>query len=623
MRSRYRPVILVITDIILIYLSYLFAFTIRFEGNTPQQYFDIFVEVAFILVAVKIVTFYYFKLYENLWRYAGVFDVLQIMAAVGSANAVSISYLFLIQSNLPRSIYVLAFMLDLLFIGGSRFGYRLVRELFSGRFYAIKRNGHNGHTKKALVIGAGEAGAMVIRELRNHPELDTKPIAILDDNKEKHRRKINGIPVLGSVEKVNGIARDLHIDEIIIAMPSARKKDIRRIIDLCKDAKCKLRTLPGVYELIDGQVSVKQIRDVQIEDLLGRETVDLNIEEISGYLKDKVVLVTGGGGSIGSELCRQIAQFRPEMLLILDIYENNAYNLQFELARNHPGIETKVLIASIRDRARLEKIFKTFKPRVVFHAAAHKHVPLMEDNPTEAIKNNVFGTLNAARCSARYDVEKFVLISTDKAVNPTNVMGATKRVAEIIIQTMDKHSNTKFTAVRFGNVLGSSGSVIPLFKSQIAAGGPVTVTHPDITRYFMTIPEATQLVIQAGAMARGGEIFVLDMGEPVRIMDLAEDLIRLSGFEPEEDIPIEVTGLRPGEKLYEELFMKQEKLKATNHDKIFIGRPILRDIRILRSELANLKKVLIKDNYEEALECIVKLVPEYRKNGDGAEEQIK
>lgn len=615
MKSSYRPVILIITDIVLINFSYIFAFIIRFEGHLPKTHFNVFVETAFILIAIKIAVFYYFNLYKNLWRYAGVLDLLQIIFAVGSANAISISYLFLMQSNLPRSIYILAFILDIFFIGGSRFGYRVVREFLGGTYYALKKNGINEHSKKALIIGAGEAGAMVIKELRNHPEINTKSVAILDDDEGKHRRKINGIPVLGAIEKVKEVARDFDIDEIIIAIPSANKKDIRRIIDMCKDTKCKLKILPGVYELIDGKVSVKQIRDVQIEDLLGREPVNLNIEEISDYLKDKVVLVTGGGGSIGSELCRQIARFKPHLLLILDIYENSCYDLQLELKGKYPDVSSKILIASIRDRARLNCIFDAYRPNVVFHAAAHKHVPIMEENPTEAIKNNIFGTLNVAECSERYGVEKFILISTDKAVNPTNVMGATKRVAEMVVQSMDKHSSTRFAAVRFGNVLGSNGSVIPLFKKQIAAGGPVTVTHPDITRYFMTIPEATQLVIQAGAMAQGGEIFVLDMGEPVKIMDLAMDLIRLSGFEPGQDIDIEIIGLRPGEKMYEELFMEQEQLKPTRHDKIFIGEPVYSDLEALRGELEGLKEVLLKEKHSEVIFHISKLVPGY-KNGE-------
>ncbi len=617
MKSSYRPVILILLDIVLINLSYIFAFMIRFDGKLPPEYLNIFVESAFVLMGIKIATFYYFNMYRNLWRYAGVEDMAQVVFAAGTANAVSISYLFLMQSNLPRSIYVLSFMLDVLLIGGSRFGYKVTRKALTGNPFVFKKNGIAEIQKKVLVIGAGEAGAMVIKELKSHPELNTRPLAVLDDDKEKHKRKINGVPVLGPIGEVGAVTGALGIDEIIIAIPSARRKDIRETIDLCKETKCKLKILPGVYELIDGKVSVNQIRDVQIEDLLGRDPVSLDIEEISGYLKDKVVLVTGGGGSIGSELCRQIARFKPQLLLILDIYENNAYDLQLELARIYPDVKTNILIASVRDKGRLNSIFETYRPQVVFHAAAHKHVPLMEDNPTEAIKNNVFGTLNVAECADRYHAEKFILISTDKAVNPANVMGATKRVAEMVVQMMDRHSRTNFAAVRFGNVLGSNGSVIPLFKRQIAEGGPVTVTHPGITRYFMTIPEATQLVIEAGAMAEGGEVFVLDMGEPVRILDLARDLIRLSGFEPGEDISIEITGLRPGEKLYEELFMEEEILRNTKHDKIFVGAPLHNSADALKDEIESLKKVMLKENQDEAVQCICRLVPGYAANIKG------
>ncbi len=611
-RKRYRPIILIIVDIVLIYLSYILSFIIRFEGKVPSSNFNTFVEVAFILIAIKIVTFFYFKLYENLWRYAGLLDMLQVIAAIGTANAVAISYLFLVQANLPRSIYVLVSIMDVLLIGGSRFGYRVLRELYSGRFYAINKGVQDGHITRVLIIGAGEAGAMVIKELKKHRELHTKPVGILDDDRNKHRRKINGIPVLGDIKDVKQVAEDLGIQEIIIALPSTERKHLKRIIGLCKDTKCRLKTLPGVYELIDGKVSVKHIRDVEIEDLLGREPVDLNIGEISGYLKGKIVLVTGGGGSIGSELCRQIARFEPEFLLILDINENNAYTLQMELLRRYPGLNTKIIIASVRDKARLNSVFGKYRPQVVFHAAAHKHVPLMEDNPTEAVKNNVFGTLNTAECSDVHKVEKFVLVSTDKAVNPANVMGASKRVAEVIVQMKSKESGTKFTTVRFGNVLGSSGSVIPLFKSQIAGGGPVTVTHRDITRYFMTIPEAGQLVIQAGAMAKGGEVFVLDMGEPVKIMDLARDLIRLSGFEPDRDIAIEIIGLRPGEKLYEELFLAEEELRTTEHDKIFIGRPFIDDGDAFKGELDRLKALLICEDWSNMSTLMNRLVPIYR-----------
>ncbi len=609
MRRRYRPIILIIVDTMLIYLSYIFSFTIRFEGKVPKNNFNVFIEAAFILIAIKIVTFYYFKLYENLWRYAGILDMLQVVVAIGTANAVAISYLVFVEANLPRSIYVLVTILDVFLIGGSRFGYRVLRELHGGRFYGINKHSQVGHIVKVLIIGAGEAGAMVIKELKKHPELNTKPVAVLDDDQNKHRRKINGVPVLGSIKGVGQVAKDLGIHEIIIAIPSVKRQHLRHIVDLCKGTKCKLKTLPGVFEIIDGKVSVKHIRDVEIEDLLGREPVDLNTKKISGYLKDKTVLVTGGGGSIGSELCRQIMRFEPALLLILDINENNAYTLQTDLLRERPDLKTKIIIASVRDKARLSNVFNAYRPQVVFHAAAHKHVPLMEDNPTEAIKNNIFGTLNAAECADKLGAEKFVLVSTDKAVNPTNVMGASKRVAEVIVQMKNKESDTKFTTVRFGNVLGSSGSVIPLFKSQIIAGGPVTVTHRDITRYFMTIPEAGQLVIQAGAMAKGGEIFVLDMGEPVKIIDLARDLIRLSGFEPEVDIAIKIIGLRPGEKLYEELFLKEEELRTTEHKKIFIGKSTVNDMNTFKQELDNLGTLLVNEDWPNMSSLMNRLVP--------------
>lgn len=397
-----------------------------------------------------------------------------------------------------------------------------------------------------MIIGAGDAAALVIREFRNHVQLRSEPVAIIDDNKNKHGKIINGVKVVGGREDILEAAEKYNVDEIVIAIPSASRKDISDIIEICKQTRCKLKILPGYYELIDGKVSIKKIRDVDISDVLGREEIKTDLGQISSYIANKSVMVTGGGGSIGSELCRQIAAYGPKELIIFDIYENSAYDIQNELKRTYSNLNLKVLIGSIRDKDRLEEILKEEKPDVIFHAAAHKHVPLMEDSPKEAIKNNIFGTLNLAQLSDKYGVEKFVMISTDKAVNPTNIMGATKRVCEMIIQSLNANSSTEYVAVRFGNVLGSNGSVIPLFKKQIEEGGPVTVTHEDIIRYFMTIPEAVQLVIQAGAMANGGEIFILDMGEPVKIMDLAKDLIRLSGFEPDVDIPIKVTGLRPG-----------------------------------------------------------------------------
>ncbi|WP_427337959.1 polysaccharide biosynthesis protein [Caloranaerobacter sp. DY30410] len=607
MQKKLRTIYLIIIDVVLINLAFYLAFYLRFDGILPSEYFPKYLDNILAITVIKIFVFYYFKLYKSLWKYASVEELVQIVVATVVANAAVLSYLFIKQIHLPRSIYILVTMIDMMLIGGIRFSYRILRRV-KNRDFKISSN-----EKRIMIIGAGDAGAMVIRELKNHKELNSKPVAIIDDDEKKEGQRINGVPVLGQRWDIVSVARKKKIDEIIIAIPSASKKDIREIVEECKRTKCKLKILPGMFELIDGKVTINDIRDVQIEDLLGREQVKLNIEEISGYLKNKKVLVTGGGGSIGSELCRQIARFKPNELIILDIYENNAYDLQNELKRKYKDLNLKVVIASVREKERIEEIMERFKPDVIFHAAAHKHVPLMEDNPKEAVKNNVFGTLNVAQAADKYGVEKFVLISTDKAVNPTNVMGATKRICEMIVQSIDKVSKTEFVAVRFGNVLGSNGSVIPLFKKQIAEGGPVTVTHPEVIRYFMTIPEAAQLVIQAGAMAQGGEIFVLDMGEPVKIVDLARDLIKLSGFEPDVDIPIEFIGLRPGEKLYEELLLDEEGITSTRHEKIFIGKPTFNDYKLLIKKLDNLKNVMNSCSDDELKNYISEIVPTYKR----------
>ncbi|WP_053954702.1 polysaccharide biosynthesis protein [Inediibacterium massiliense] len=609
MLKKIYNIILVFADLVLINVAYILAFILRFDGDfmyavEASKYVDIYLHHFVTFTLIKLAVFYIFGLYNNLWKYASVEELIQIVTTSFVANTAILSYTFIMQQNLPRSIYILTFILDIILIGGIRFSYKAINRI-KNRNISSKKG-----FKRVMIIGAGQAGAMIIKELRIHDDLKSIPVAVIDDDENKLGRKINGVAVLGDRYHIKKIAEKKRIDEIIIAIPSSSKQEVKSIVEECSKTKCKLKIVPGIYELIDGQVSVKQIREVEIEDLLGRDPVKVNLEEISGYIEDKVVLVTGGGGSIGSELCRQIAPFHPKKLLILDIYENNAYDIQNELKRNDPELDLRVLIASIRDRKRIEEIFSKYKPQVVFHAAAHKHVPLMEDNPQEAIKNNVFGTLNVAECADYYGAQKFVLISTDKAVNPTNVMGATKRITEMIVQCMSKKSNTEFVAVRFGNVLGSNGSVIPLFKKQIANGGPVTVTHKEITRYFMTIPEAVQLVIQAGAMAKGGEIFVLDMGEPVKILDLAENLIRLSGFEPYVDIDIEFTGLRPGEKLYEELLMDEEGLQNTSHHKIFIGQPIFMDHKVLITELNRLKEILI-DEKEDLKDYIEHMVPTY------------
>jgi len=605
-----RKIGLVVLDILCINISILLAFLVHYEWTIPTVYSSRCWMIASAAVVIAITVFYFFQLYKSLWRYASVSELIMIVSASVVATLLTAVYFEIVKLHIPFSVYIIYCFLTIFCLGGSRISYRILRRL-----KIIVRNKRLKEFRRVMIVGAGDAGAIIIKELQRHPEMGLKPVAAIDDDPTKQHSKLMGVPICGTREAIVSVAKDKKIDEIIIAIPSARRNDIKEILQECKKTKCKLKTLPAMYELISGKVTIQQIRDVQIEDLLGREPIKLDLEEISGYLRDEVVLVTGGGGSIGSELCRQIARFSPKKLIILDIYENNAYELQQELNRKYPELDHEVVIASIQDRERMESVFSKYRPGVVFHAAAHKHVPLMEANPVEAIKNNVFGTLNVAECADKYNARRFVLISTDKAVNPTNVMGATKRIAEMIIQSLDRNSKTEFVAVRFGNVLGSNGSVIPLFKKQIAEGGPVTVTHPEVNRFFMTIPEAVQLVIQAGAMAKGGEIFILDMGKPVKILDLAKDLIRLSGLEPDVDIKIEFTGLRPGEKLYEELMLEEEGLTATKHEKIFIGKPIFTDIHSLRKEIEKLKSILMQGSSEEIIDVLEHLVPTYRRVG--------
>jgi len=461
-----------------------------------------------------------------------------------------------------------------------------------------------------MIVGAGEAANMIIKEIVNSKHLQINAKCVIDDDPNKIGSYIHGIKVVGDRNDILKYVDSMQIDEIIIAMPAVKKSVTKEIINICKEAPCELKILPGMYQFVTGEVSVSKLRNVEIEDLLGRDPVQINLKSVMGYVQGKVVLVTGGGGSIGSELCRQIAANTPKQLIIVDIYENNAYDIQQELKSKFPKLDLVVLIASVRNTLRLNYIFETYKPQLVYHAAAHKHVPLMEDSPNEAIKNNVFGTWKTATAADRYGAEKFVMIYTDKAVNPTNIMGASKRICEMIVQTFDKHSDTEFVAVRFGNVLGSNGSVIPLFKKQIEMGGPIKVTHPDIIRYFMTIPEAVSLVLQAGAYAKGGEIFVLDMGEPVRILDLATNLIRLSGLVPNEDIKIEFIGLRPGEKLYEELLMDEEGLMETENKLIHIGLPIELDEDKFYKNLKLLQDMVEQEN-GGVRELVQKLVPTY------------
>ncbi|MDO6355556.1 nucleoside-diphosphate sugar epimerase/dehydratase [Caloramator sp. CAR-1] len=605
MKRRIKVALLVLSDIIFINAAIFLGYFFRFSWRIPPAYLERYKESFIPISIIMVISFYIFKLYTSIWRYASIEELLSVIVAVSVGSAVSFIYGVVMRNRLPLSVYFVMWAFTIMASGGVRFLRRVIMH-FEGMQALSGKKG-----KRILIFGAGDAGAIVAKEMKKHSELGYIPVAFVDDDESKKGKYIQGIPIVGGRKDLEDIVEEMAIDEILIAIPSADKEERAEIIRLCSQTGCKLKTLPGIYELIGGKVTISQIRDVEIEDLLGREPVELNIDEIADYLKDKVVLVTGGGGSIGSELCRQIARFNPKKLLILDIYENGAYNLSMELKSQYKDLDQEVIIASIRERERLREIFKKYRPNVVFHAAAHKHVPLMEANPKEAIKNNILGTLNVVKCADEFGVEKFVLISTDKAVNPTNIMGATKRFAEMIIQAYDKVSKTEYVAVRFGNVLGSSGSVIPLFKEQIKKGGPVTVTHPDINRYFMTIPEAAQLVIQAGAMAEGGEIFVLDMGKPVKIVDLARQLIRLSGFAPDKDIKIVFTGLRPGEKLYEELLMSEEGLKKTKHKKIFIGKPGEYDIKDILTMVERLNNALNEDD-KVIFDLMHEFVPTYK-----------
>lgn len=601
-KYKIRQLILIGTDIAFIILAFMTSTWIIYS-QYKLQHIDI--SAILIYIAISIVTLYLGRCYSSLWRYAGEEELIAIVVACTLSIIITSLIHLLIGIKFSITFYMLNLILTTLLIGGTRLVYR------TGRRFLI-RSGLKEKSSKVLIVGAGSAGDMVIQELKNNPKLLKKPVGIIDDDINKKGRRIHNIPILGMIKDVDILVEKCDIDEIIIAIANISKKDKKNIIKICKETKCKLRIIPGVYEIIDGKVDIKKIRDFQIEDLLGREQIKVNLNEVSEYLKNNVVLVTGGGGSIGSELCRQIATFNPKQLIILDNYENNAYSIQQELIRKYGNeLNLRTIIASIREERRMNKIFNKYKPDVVFHAAAHKHVPLMEKNPSEAIKNNIFGTKNIATLADKYKVKRFVLISTDKAVNPTSIMGATKRVAEMIIQALNEKSETEFVAVRFGNVLGSNGSLIPLIKKQIEEGGPVTITHPEIIRYFMTIPEAVQLVIQAGSMAKEGEIFVLDMGDPIKIVDLADNLIRLSGFEPNVDIDIKFTGLRPGEKLYEELLMSEEGLTDTGHKKIFIGKPVDFNIERYKKHLEVLKAIVDKEEVELIDSIMRELVTTY------------
>ena len=604
-----RVIFLALVDLVVIQFSAFMALLVRFDFSytllRESMFLDALLRYAPWFTVLTVLIFIPFKLYSSLWEFASVDELLHILLAAMAVAVLQFAAIVLNLVNLPLSFPMLNAMFLAVLTVLFRFFYRMARSI-------ARRRSRRGVQARTMLIGAGSAGMQTLREFETSENSKNHVVCIIDDDPQKTGRYLNNVKIVGTRCDIAKAAQDYRVEEIVFAIPAAPTQQRKQILKLCQETGCKLKILPGISQLANGEVKVQKIRDVDVLDLLGRDSVQVDLSQIAEYLSGKTVLVTGGGGSIGSELCRQIAGHRPKRLVIFDIYENNAYDIQQELRRTHPGLELITLIGSVRDTERVNMLFETYRPEIVFHAAAHKHVPLMEDSPNEAIKNNVFGTYHVARAADRYGTKTFVLISTDKAVNPTNVMGASKRICEMIVQTMANRSATKFVAVRFGNVLGSNGSVIPLFKRQIAEGGPVTVTHPDIIRYFMTIPEAVQLVLQAGAYANRGEIFVLDMGEPVRIDDLARNLIRLSGFTPDEDIEIRYTGLRPGEKLFEEMLMDEEGLRETANKLIHIGQPIRISEEHFLEQLAQLETAC-EQNSPQIRALIARIVPTYHR----------
>ena len=631
--------LLLIYDIAAINLSYFFALWLRFDckfTEIPEKYLDPAMKIVPIYTVIMLAALAFMRLYRSVWRYASIPELIRVFGAsvIGAVTQIAGTLIFL--QRMPISYYVIGWILMFAALAVSRFGYRAVRMVYREK----KKKNHKG--KNVMIIGAGEAGKELLDELLRSNRLNVQPKCFIDDDTNKNGKYINDVPIVGGRNEIMAAAQKYEIDQIILAIPTLTTKARRDILSICKETGCELMSVPGIYQLVNGEVAVSNLKKVSVEDLLGRDPIKVNIHEILGYVKGKVVLVTGGGGSIGSELCRQIAAHQPKKLIIFDIYENNAYEIEQELKRRHPELDLLTLIGSVRDTKRVNQMFATYKPQIVYHAAAHKHVPLMETSPNESIKNNVIGTYKTALAAKYNGCERFVLISTDKAVNPTNIMGASKRLCEMVVQTLDKvgklqaagkeiqepilgvHTEagrglenrtfkkpTEFVAVRFGNVLGSNGSVIPLFKKQIEEGGPVTVTHPDIIRYFMTIPEAVSLVLQAGAYAKGGEIFILDMGDPVKIDDLARNLIKLSGLTPDVDIDIKYTGLRPGEKLYEEKLMSEEGMLKTANELIHIAKPIeLNEVKFFK-DLQVLYE-LCYDNSEHIRDAVVDMVDTYR-----------
>jgi len=610
----FRNRMLLLLDVLFVVLAYVITPVIIDGVDHAAKMLTAHYTTVLVTMVIFIGVFYFSKVYTVLWIHASVRDYARLgMSGVIASAVAFLANCFMVSMKYtgygPKQTLCALFIIMVCVIFSRMLAYAL---------YSVYRE--RVHTpagvkkKRLLIVGAGSAAMIMIKDLAGNDNLNYDVVGFIDDDRTKHNAIIYGVSVLGDRYDIQRICKQKEVDEILIAIPSARVSDRREILEICNETDCKTKILPSIDQMISGADINHQVRDVEIEDLLARDPIELDNSEISGYIEEKTILVTGGGGSIGSELCRQIMKYNPKKLVVLDIYENNAYDLQMELNKLYGAEKIDVVIASVRDKERLEKVFEKYRPYIVFHAAAHKHVPLMEANPSEAIKNNVFGTMNTVQCADKFGAKRFVLISTDKAVNPTNIMGATKRICEMLVQCAQANSKTEFVAVRFGNVLGSNGSVIPLFKKQIAAGGPVTVTHKDITRFFMTIPEATQLVLQAASFAKGGEIFVLDMGEPVRIYDLAKNLIRLSGYKPNEDMRIEICGLRPGEKLYEELLMNEEGLKNTEHNKIFIGKPIDVEKEKLFEMIAGLRGIVETDDTEGIKQAVERVVPTYKRN---------
>nr|WP_169087816.1 nucleoside-diphosphate sugar epimerase/dehydratase [Paenibacillus sp. PL91]MBC9202857.1 polysaccharide biosynthesis protein [Paenibacillus sp. PL91] len=595
--------IILVVDICIIWIAIGISYLFRFNGSIPPIYEIQMLEFALLTTVICGSSLAYFRMYRRMWQYASIGEIIELAKAILIGLILSYGATYALNGErVPLSITSRTLELMLLLMGGSRFLWRLIR---------VNRTKKTALTNNVIIVGAGDCGALIAKEfMTSNSFVGNRIIGFIDDDPHKRNMQVVGLPVLGSRLHIEELVAKHKIHDIIIAMPSAKRVHITEIINICKLTGAKVKIIPSINDFIRGRVAVKSLRNVEVEDLLGREPVVTDLEGIANYVSDKVVLVTGAGGSIGSELCRQISFFKPSRLLLLGHGENSIYTIEMELRTRFPNVHLETVIADIQDRGRIDDVFRKFRPQVVFHAAAHKHVPLMERNPSEAVKNNVFGTRNVADCADKYKAERFVMISSDKAVNPSSIMGATKRIAEMYIQSINTISETQFVAVRFGNVLGSRGSVIPRFKEQIAAGGPVTVTHPDMVRYFMTIPEAVQLVIQAGSFAKGGEIFVLDMGKPVRILDLAQDLIRLSGYEPNVDIEINFSGMREGEKLFEELLTDEEAVSSTQHERIYIGKPTQINRVELELQFKRIEKV-IGENQNSIKDVIEHLVPFY------------